>query len=53
VFLNLFSTAQIGNVTLNNRIIMAPMQQWKGTSEAYATDYHIHHYSERAKVVSG
>jgi NADPH2 dehydrogenase len=49
MFLNLFSTAQIGNVTLKNRIIMAPMQQWKGTSDAFAMDYHVHHYSERAK----
>jgi NADPH2 dehydrogenase len=45
----LFSAGQIGNVVLNNRVIMAPMQQWKGTSEAFATEYHVTHYSERAK----
>jgi NADPH2 dehydrogenase len=30
-------------------MIMAPMQQRKGTSDAFATDYHVKHYSERAK----
>jgi NADPH2 dehydrogenase len=47
--MKLFSSLRIGNTTLKNRIIMAPMQQWKGTSEAYATDYHVEHYSARAK----
>jgi NADPH2 dehydrogenase len=47
---NLLSTsAQIGAVTLKNRIIMAPMQRWQGTAEAYATEYHVSHYGERAK----
>jgi NADPH2 dehydrogenase len=45
----LFTPINIGNVTLKNRIIMAPMQQRQGTEEAYATDHHIRHYSERAK----
>jgi NADPH2 dehydrogenase len=30
-------------------MVMAPMQQRKGTSDAFATDYHVKHYSERAK----
>jgi NADPH2 dehydrogenase len=45
----LFSTANIQNITCQNRTVMAPMQQLKGTSEAFATDYHENHYSERAK----
>jgi NADPH2 dehydrogenase len=40
---------QIGGIQLKNRIVMAPMQQRKGTPEAFATDHHIHHYGERAK----
>jgi NADPH2 dehydrogenase len=47
--LKLFTIAKIGNILLKNRIIMAPMQQWKGTSEAFATKYHVEHYSARAK----
>jgi NADPH2 dehydrogenase len=43
----------IGNVTLKNRIVMAPMQQRQGTKEGYATDYHVRHYSERAKYKVG
>ncbi|MFC4322971.1 oxidoreductase [Litchfieldia salsa] len=45
----LFSSVNIGTVTLKNRIAMAPMQQRQGTKEAYATDYHAKYYSERAK----
>lgn len=45
----LFTPASIGNITLMNRLIMAPMQQRQGTAEAMATDYHVEHYSARAK----
>jgi NADPH2 dehydrogenase len=45
----LFTTASIGKISLKNRIIMAPMQQREGSSEAFATDYHVGHYSRRAK----
>jgi NADPH2 dehydrogenase len=45
----LFTTKKIGNKKLENRIIMAPMQQRNGTAEALATEYHVEHYSERAK----
>ncbi|WP_053377185.1 oxidoreductase [Paenibacillus sp. FJAT-27812] len=41
----------MGGLTLKNRLIMAPMQQYKGTSEAFATDHHIKHYGRRAKHV--
>jgi NADPH2 dehydrogenase len=45
----LFTPIDIGNVTIKNRLMMAPMQQRQGTEEGYATEHHIHHYSERAK----
>jgi NADPH2 dehydrogenase len=45
----LFTPIEIGNATIKNRLVMAPMQQRQGTKDAYATEYHIHHYSERAK----
>ncbi|MBB6691011.1 NADH:flavin oxidoreductase [Cohnella xylanilytica] len=43
---------RIGGLTLRNRLIMAPMQQYKGTPEGYATDHHVEFYSRRAKHVS-
>ncbi|CAH1662888.1 oxidoreductase [Chelatococcus asaccharovorans] len=39
----------IGGLTLKNRIVMPPMQQYQGTAEAFATDYHVHHYARRAR----
>lgn len=45
----LSTPVSIGRVTLKNRMVMAPMQQYQGTSEAFATDYHLHHYSRRAQ----
>ncbi|WP_152394543.1 oxidoreductase [Paenibacillus guangzhouensis] len=41
----------IGGLTLKNRLVMAPMQQYKGTPEAYATEHHIQHYGRRARHV--
>ncbi|WP_370519754.1 NADH:flavin oxidoreductase [Pontibacillus sp. HMF3514] len=38
----------IGDLMISNRLIMAPMQQNHGSAEAYATDYHINHYTKRA-----
>lgn len=49
---NVHDPIQIGSLTLRNRIIMAPMQQNQGTTEAYATDYHVKHYAARAEDVS-
>ncbi len=43
---------RIGGLTLRNRLIMAPMQQYQGTPEGYATDHHVEFYSRRAKHVS-
>ncbi|CAH1651611.1 NADPH dehydrogenase [Hyphomicrobiales bacterium] len=39
----------IGGLTLKNRIVMPPMQQYQGTTEAFATAYHVHHYARRAR----
>ncbi|GMK37347.1 NADPH dehydrogenase [Paenibacillus sp. CCS19] len=39
----------IGNLNLRNRLIVAPMQQYQGTPEAYANDYHVNHYSRLAR----
>ncbi|CAH1652629.1 MULTISPECIES: tRNA-dihydrouridine synthase [unclassified Chelatococcus] len=39
----------IGGLTLKNRIVMPPMQQYQGTAEAFATAYHVHHYARRAR----
>ncbi|MGX4584276.1 oxidoreductase [Paenibacillus chitinolyticus] len=41
----------IGGITLQNRLIMAPLQQYKGTPEAFAAAHHIEHYERRAKHV--
>lgn len=41
----------IGGLTIRNRLIMAPLQQYKGTSEAFAVSHHIEHYSRRARHV--
>ncbi|MFC8689573.1 tRNA-dihydrouridine synthase [Brevibacillus porteri] len=42
----------IGSLRLKNRLIMSPMQQYRGTPEGFATDHHIEFYSRRAKHVS-
>lgn len=41
----------IGGKELRNRLIMAPMQQYKGSPEGYATEHHIQHYARRAKGI--
>ncbi|MFB5678408.1 NADH:flavin oxidoreductase [Paenibacillus terreus] len=38
----------IGRIELRNRLVMAPMQQYKGTPEGLATEHHILHYGSRA-----
>jgi len=44
----MLSPLQIGRLSLKNRLIVAPMQQFKGTAESFATDYHVNHYSRLA-----
>jgi NADPH2 dehydrogenase len=45
----LFTPIKIGELRLKNRLVMAPMQQFQGTIDANATDYHVEHYKNRAK----
>ncbi|WP_028777996.1 NADH:flavin oxidoreductase [Shimazuella kribbensis] len=50
--INIHTPMKIGNLTLKNRLIMSPMQQYQGTIQAFATDHHIQFYSKRAGKVS-
>lgn len=43
--MKLFNPIKIGNTELANRLMAAPMQQYQGTVEGFATDYHVRHYS--------
>lgn len=43
------TSAFIGGLELKNRIILAPMQQYHGTREGFAHEYHVRHYGERAR----
>jgi NADPH2 dehydrogenase len=45
----LFTSYNIGEINLKNRVVLAPMQQFQGTSEGLATDYHVNHYTKLAK----
>jgi len=40
-----------GGIRLQNRLIMAPLQQYMGTPEAFATSHHTEFYGQRAKHV--
>lgn len=44
-----FETLRLGPLTLKNRIVLPPMQQYQGSAEGYATPYHVHHYARRAR----
>ncbi|GGG65656.1 oxidoreductase [Paenibacillus radicis (ex Gao et al. 2016)] len=48
---SLHSSGRINKLQLKNRLILAPMQQHKGTQEGHATDYHVQHYGRRAADV--
>lgn len=45
---HLFSKATIGNLTLRNRIVMAPMCMYSATEDGVATQWHQTHYESRA-----
>lgn len=51
VSLSLETPLAIGRATIRNRLVMAPMQQYKGTPEGLATEHHIQHYRRRAKGI--
>ncbi|SCZ10053.1 NADH:flavin oxidoreductase [Microvirga guangxiensis] len=44
-----FEPLPLGPITLKNRIVLPPMQQYQGSSEGYATQYHVQHYARRAR----
>jgi len=45
---NLFSPISFRNLSLKNRIVMAPMCQYSADEEGYVQDWHITHYAIRA-----
>ena len=47
---NLFSNGQLGRITINNRIIMAPMTRSRAGSEEVPTDLMVEYYSQRASA---
>jgi NADPH2 dehydrogenase len=49
--LTLDNPIKLGSLRLKNRLIMAPLQQYKGTIEGFPIDHHIEHYGRRAKHV--
>ncbi|CAG7646153.1 NADPH dehydrogenase [Paenibacillus solanacearum] len=42
---------RIGGLNLKNRLIMAPLQQYRGTPDGYAGNHHVEHYGRSAKHV--
>ena len=52
-FKKLFESLKIGELTLRNRIVMAPMATNFGSDDGYVTDRMISYYGERAKGGAG
>jgi NADPH2 dehydrogenase len=44
-----FTPFDLGGLRLKNRLVMAPMQQYRGTPESLATAYHEFHYGRCAE----
>lgn len=44
----LFSPLSVRDVTLKNRIMISPMQQYMATSDGLPTGFHIQHYGRQA-----
>lgn len=44
-----FTSFALGPLVLKNRLVMAPMQQYRGTPEGFATAYHEFHYGRCAE----
>ncbi|MBB6672780.1 oxidoreductase [Cohnella nanjingensis] len=42
---------KINRLVLRNRLVLAPMQQYQGTPESFATQHHVDHYGRRARHV--
>ncbi len=45
---HLFSPFVVKNLSIKNRIVMAPMCQYSGDGEGFAKDWHLTHYVSRA-----
>jgi NADPH2 dehydrogenase len=46
----LFQAIQVGTVTLQHRVVMAPLTRWRASSEHIHTDLAVQHYSARGSV---
>jgi N-ethylmaleimide reductase len=47
---DLFSPVQLGELSLNNRMVMAPMTRARATRDGFATDIMAKHYAQRASA---
>jgi 2,4-dienoyl-CoA reductase-like NADH-dependent reductase (Old Yellow Enzyme family) len=47
---HLFSEGQIGNLTIRNRIIMAPMGTLLAQADGQVSEHQIAYYAERARA---
>ncbi|HAA23971.1 MAG TPA: oxidoreductase, partial [Cytophagales bacterium] len=45
---SLFDPFSLGNLTLRNRIVVSPMQQYSSAKDGMATDWHLVHLGSRA-----
>lgn len=45
---HLFTPYHLGNLTLKNRLVMAPMCMYSAKDDGLVTDWHIHHYVTRS-----
>ncbi len=50
---HLFSKTNVGNISLENRIVMPPLASGKSTEDGFVTDKIISYYEERAKTGLG
>jgi NADPH2 dehydrogenase len=46
----LFQPIQFGTVTLQHRVVMAPLTRWRANSKHIHTDLAVQHYSARGSV---
>jgi NADPH2 dehydrogenase len=46
----LFTPAKVGDVTLQHRIVMAPLTRYRATKEHVPTDLMIEYYTQRAST---
>jgi NADPH2 dehydrogenase len=49
----LFSPSSIGSLRLANRLIMSPMQTYRGDADEYASEYHAQHNARPARAGAG